>query len=616
MNYDPKFSRSALVDQLCAMGSSFSTNGKSCTCPFHEDKNPSANILEGTGGHWRVYCHPCDRHADVHDLIAHASGQDLKDVLPPGDDRKGHLPPVPAKKEPPALIPRSQLTSYCQKAGKVEKWYGYGPEGARALLVARIIQPGGKKTFRQFTPQPNDMVALCNLVPDGMLPLYQVESVRDGESVLVVEGEKCAEAALSVGIPCVTSAMGGGKAGKSNWTPLAGRRVVLWPDHDDIGAKHMDDVAAILAPLGCKVSRIDPAALGLPEKADIADLIEQLDSKSPDEIGSYIRATMEETEPAGASSVLDEWHADVFSGKWQSLPFPWEAMGKLSKAAMPGTVGLLCANPSSGKSWMMLQLLTYWNDMGHKTVCRMFEDELRVHMARLLAHLSNNGKHTDDAWVKLNAGEVKSAMLACRETLDSLGCKIVAETDEVWDHAKLAKWVEEQAKAGARVIMVDPITAVKGDGKPWVEDFALAMKLKIVARTHRCTILLCTHPNKAAKEPELNAVAGGSAWSRFAHNVLWLTGNSEPLGVTLFNGDEAQCNRVLYILKARHGKGTGCRIALEWTEGCRFLEVGLISGKPSKKSGPQQAVPPISPQEKASRVQRAQAKPSASEDCF
>jgi predicted P-loop ATPase len=52
--------------------------------------------------------------------------------------------------------------------------------------------------------------------------------------VLVVEGEKCRDAAALV-LPgqVVVSWCGGGKAaGKTDWSPLAGRSVLVWPDHD------------------------------------------------------------------------------------------------------------------------------------------------------------------------------------------------------------------------------------------------------------------------------------------------------------------------------------------------------------------------------------------------
>ncbi|MBN9188781.1 MAG: hypothetical protein J0I62_09825, partial [Microbacterium sp.] len=60
----------------------------------------------------------------------------------------------------------------------------------------------------------------------------------------------------------------------ADWTPLQGRAVLIWPDHDEPGAQYGQDVAAGLLALGCKVSILDVAALGLPPKGDAFDWIE------------------------------------------------------------------------------------------------------------------------------------------------------------------------------------------------------------------------------------------------------------------------------------------------------------------------------------------------------
>lgn len=69
-------------------------------------------------------------------------------------------------------------------------------------------------------------------------PLYLAAGVlRAGVAVLVVEGEKCADAAQADALIAanydVVSWPGGGKAvNKADWSWLAGRRVVIWPDCD------------------------------------------------------------------------------------------------------------------------------------------------------------------------------------------------------------------------------------------------------------------------------------------------------------------------------------------------------------------------------------------------
>jgi predicted P-loop ATPase len=66
-------------------------------------------------------------------------------------------------------------------------------------------------------------------------PLYGLDRLVDGKPVLIVEGEKCADAAHQALAEwfCVISWPGGGKAvDKVDWSALAGRPVVIWPDCD------------------------------------------------------------------------------------------------------------------------------------------------------------------------------------------------------------------------------------------------------------------------------------------------------------------------------------------------------------------------------------------------
>jgi YD repeat-containing protein len=82
--------------------------------------------------------------------------------------------------------------------------------------------------------------------------------------VVVCEGEKSADAAAKI-FPesvCVTSPGGSEASAKADWRPLAGRRVVVWPDADEPGTKYANKVTAILVGLSCEVSKIDAMALG------------------------------------------------------------------------------------------------------------------------------------------------------------------------------------------------------------------------------------------------------------------------------------------------------------------------------------------------------------------
>ena len=107
--------------------------------------------------------------------------------------------------------------------------------------------------------------------PEGK-PLYRLRDLaaRSSEVVIVTEGEHKADKLAALGL-LVTTSGAADSAGKADWQALAGREVLIWPDHDDAGRRYADAVAAALRPLGCTVRVVDVVALGLEAKGDAAD---------------------------------------------------------------------------------------------------------------------------------------------------------------------------------------------------------------------------------------------------------------------------------------------------------------------------------------------------------
>ena len=604
LNLSEAFDRNALVVQLESMGQR--VKGNSCTCPWHEDRNPSAGIFEDDTGHWRVKCHACDRTDDVYGLRYE------KPRISEGGKVK--VSRTERKPTPPMILAdKNAVKVYCERDGIVSAWYKYGPPESLVLIIARIEQGNGKKTFRQFTPQ-GDGFAVGGLVKAG-LPLYRQQDLI-GDTILVVEGEKAADAAWSIGIPATTSSGGASNAAKTDWSALTGKRVVLWPDNDAAGDKYMDEVQEILSDFGCVISRINPADIGIKEKGDIADMVALWPEKGERE-QAIVQTLMDEAGQQGALAEMEEWHSNILSGKWKSLEFPLHSLGFLSRAALPGAVTLICADPGAGKSWLMLQFLQFWHEQGIKSVVRMFEDSIYVHMARILAQLTGEGGHTDDAWLRVNAPALQSDMATHRKTLAILGSRIVAESDELWGPKEVLAWAERNAKAGARVLMFDPITAIKQGKEPWLQDFELAMQLKGIAKKYGATIIITTHPRGTAKEPSLNGMAGGVAWSRFAHTVLWLEKHAQPKEISLWSGGSSVVNRSIHILKCRHGKGDGASIGVEFGRDVIFREIGIIASdqgdnEPKKRGKPSAGTIEVA----RDRAARLSAPLSQTEDVF
>ncbi|MBN8726845.1 MAG: DUF3987 domain-containing protein [Xanthomonadales bacterium] len=104
--------------------------------------------------------------------------------------------------------------------------------------------------------------------PPYLLP--ELSGSDPSAPVIVVEGEWAADHLHALGMLATTSGSAD-SADAADWSPLAGRRVIVWPDHDGAGAKYAEAVADRLRALGCAVAVIDAGALGLPAKGDAVD---------------------------------------------------------------------------------------------------------------------------------------------------------------------------------------------------------------------------------------------------------------------------------------------------------------------------------------------------------
>lgn len=179
-----------------------------------------------------------------------AKSQETALERPPED--AGEPPPHPKHGKPVALY------AYRDGEGLVGYIARYEPASGKEFSPWRW--QGGKWSAKAF-PKPR--------------PLYGTERLleRPDARVLVVEGEKCADAALTLlpGMVPVTWAGGAQAADTADWSVLAGRKVGLWPDNDEPSRKAFSGLAAKLHKIGCEVHTIVPT--GQPEKWDVADAL-------------------------------------------------------------------------------------------------------------------------------------------------------------------------------------------------------------------------------------------------------------------------------------------------------------------------------------------------------
>jgi len=124
------------------------------------------------------------------------------------------------------------------------------------------------KTFRQRRPDGAGGW-IWNLDDVRLVP-YRLPDLRAATDVVVVEGEKDADALAALGICATTKPMGSGSWPEELTPYFEGKRVWVVPDNDDVGRKTAERTAAALSAVAASVTVADLCA-GMKPKADVSD---------------------------------------------------------------------------------------------------------------------------------------------------------------------------------------------------------------------------------------------------------------------------------------------------------------------------------------------------------
>ncbi|WP_297834631.1 phage/plasmid primase, P4 family [Thermomonas sp.] len=202
---------------------------------------------------------------DVFHLIGAHFGVDVHGdfarVLDLAEDLVGRAPTAPARKA-------AKETPVDDLGPATAKWDYLDAQGQLIAVVYRYDPPGRKKEFRPWDARRR------RKAPPEPRPLYNQPGIQDAAQVVLVEGEKCAQALIEIGI-VATTAMHGANApvDKTDWSPLAGKAVLIWPDRDKPGWEYAVQAAQAILSAGAKTCHI----LYPPEEAaegwDAADAV-------------------------------------------------------------------------------------------------------------------------------------------------------------------------------------------------------------------------------------------------------------------------------------------------------------------------------------------------------
>jgi hypothetical protein len=258
-------------------------------CPGHDGDGHNLGISEGKDGRALLHCfaHECPVEA-----IAKPIGLQLRDLFPAASaltlekPRAAKANAIAAKSDAKTKPKSPPFPSLADVEAHLTGKFGRPPTGSwdyRALdgtMAFRVYRsdfpkPAGgdpnamSKEYRRVHPTGGGW-RLGD--PAGALPLYHLPDLAAADRVYVTEGEKCANLARDLGLVATTSAHGAQAAHKTDWSPLAGKMVIILPD---VGEAGDDYVAAVEKQLAKLDPQVEVRVVRLPGLTRDGDDIEQ-----------------------------------------------------------------------------------------------------------------------------------------------------------------------------------------------------------------------------------------------------------------------------------------------------------------------------------------------------
>jgi 5S rRNA maturation endonuclease (ribonuclease M5) len=491
------YPKAALGPRDARIGDTSGVRGESLSISLTADHTAGRWIDHATGEKGDVFtlyarAHNLDAHRDFASVLAECDAWAGGAPAPRAEVRHKVEAARPAEPEPTRTLEAKYV--YRDKAGK------------KICEVNRWALSNGKKTFA---------------VPGGMpspRPLYNLDRWHTSEAVVIVEGEKCADALTSIGVEA-TTLMGGANTtiDKTDLSPLAGKTVILWPDADAVGVLLMEALDGPLKAIGCTVRRVT-LPTDKPAGWDAADAIaEGLD------VIAFLKAPTEPTGPA----ILHEL--------WPDIRFTYEP--ELVEELFPRVgLGTIYGPSTAGKTFVTLD----W-------------------MAAIATGAPLYGRDTEPVGVLYLAFEgfygIKKRIHGIRQEkgLSAVALELVdapwtLSEPEAWpamrEHIAAARGRLDETGYPLGIIVVDTLTAAYAgiDANSQGEVTKAMRQLKRLAMDMQCLVLVIGHTGKDTTR----GMVGSFAYKSESDTFIELRTEKDE-------GDDAVKRRSIYIEKVKDG---------------------------------------------------------------
>lgn len=542
--------RASLMDQLHAVLGYLFPAGKTKHNQFvigDVDGTPGKSLsVELTGpraGMWMDFA--TGEGGDVIDLWAKANGLNTKRDFKAVMDSIGQWLHLPTQNRESPVAPKKNVPM--DELGPVtHKWDYRDAKGKLIACVYRYDPPTGKE-FR-----PWDINSRTHRAPDPR-PLYNQPQIDKATDIVLVEGEKAADALIQKGV-VATTAMNGANApiDKTDWSPLIGKRVTIWPDNDEAGITYAQKAAQAIASSGAEMVSVIQIPEHTPPKWDAYDAVEQ-----GMDVWQFIQNTQKDAVKERAvlpSFTLGELLKDT-------TPMPADLIEP--RVLTPGGMIVFGGAPKVGKSDFLLSWLTHmaagkaFLDLKPSRPLRIFYLQAEVQYHYLRERVQSMDLPTS-VRVKAAANLVVTPQL--RLVLNDEGVSQVQDT---------LRYLSE--KGAIDILVIDPIRNVFDGGTEGnSENDNNAMLFFLRERVERLRdainpsagIILVHHTKKMGKrqveeDPFLALSGAGSLRGYYTTGML------------LFRPDENRTDRTL-VFELRNGPGITPKIVDksqgEWRE--------------------------------------------------
>ncbi|CCK82409.1 CHC2 zinc finger domain-containing protein [Desulfobacula toluolica] len=189
-------------------------------CPFHDDGTPSMSVSPQTG---LFKCHGCNAQGDFIKFYMMKTGKTFKEAVVSMCEEAGIKTVAPK-----------------QEKRRIEKTYDYLDANGEIVSQTVRFMP---KSFSQRVPNGNGWDWSLKGIKTV---IYNLPDVIKSNQVLILEGEKDCDTSKIYGYTATTCPMGAGKWRDDYSKYLYGKEVVLIPDNDGPGIKHMMDIGTKL----------------------------------------------------------------------------------------------------------------------------------------------------------------------------------------------------------------------------------------------------------------------------------------------------------------------------------------------------------------------------------